>query len=39
MHEAWTPFAMAAVKLMPNGDALLRKALFHKYNQGHPGLN
>ncbi len=39
MHEAWTPFAVAAVKLMPNGGALLRKALFHKYNQGHPGLN
>ena len=38
MHEAWTPFAKAALLLTPDGEAMLRKAEFHKDNPGHPGL-
>ena len=38
MHEAWTPFAKAALLLTPDGEALLRRAEFHKDNPGHPGL-
>jgi len=38
MHEAWTPFAKAALLHTPDGEALLRKAEFHFNNPDHPGL-
>ena len=38
MHEAWTPFAKAALLLTPDGAALLRRAEFRKDNPDHPGL-
>ena len=38
MHNAWTPFAMGAIKHLPGGDAMLRKALFRDANPDHPGL-
>ena len=38
MHMAWTPFAIKAIKHIPGGEAMLRKALFHDANPDHPGF-
>jgi hypothetical protein len=38
MHNAWTPFAMGAIKHIPGGEAMLRKALFRDANPDHPGF-
>ena len=38
MHDAWTPFALASIKHIPGGDAMLRKVLFMRDNPDHPGL-
>jgi len=38
MHDAWTPFAVASIKHIPGGDAMLRKALFMRDNPDHPGF-
>ena len=39
MHDAWTPFALASIKHIPGGNAMLRKALFRRDNPEHPGLS
>ena len=39
MHDAWTPFALASIKHIPGGDAMLRKVLFMRDNPDHPGIN
>ena len=38
MHMAWTPFAIKAIKHIPGGEAMLRKALFRDANPDHPGF-
>ena len=39
MHDAWTPFALASIKHIPGGDAMLRKVLFMRDNPDHPGMS